>query len=85
VRRVLLPRRSSYEYGRCRCGGTYESKIVEVSFSDSDVVLTDVPQGHCNVCGAKIYKARDLECIERIMSGRERGFGPHPLEHAPLT
>jgi hypothetical protein len=85
VRRVL-PRPPSYDYGRCPCGGSYESQIVEVSFNDADVVLADVPQGKCPACGGRIYKACVLECIERIQSGRERAFEPHPLEQAsPLT
>jgi YgiT-type zinc finger domain-containing protein len=82
VRREL-PTPPSYVYGRCPCGGSYEPKVVEVTFSDVDVVLTDVPQGHCPVCGGRIYKARVLECIERIQSGRERAVEPHPLEQAP--
>lgn len=78
--RRVLPRPPSYDYGRCPCGGSYESQTVEVSFNDVDVVLTDVPQAKCPVCGGRIYKARVLECIERIQSGRERAFEPHPLE-----
>jgi YgiT-type zinc finger domain-containing protein len=75
----MLPRPPAYEYGRCPCGGTYESRTVEVTFDEADVVLTDVPQGQCPGCGSRIYKARVLECIERI---RESGFEPHPLEDA---
>ena len=84
--RRVLPTPPSYEYGRCPCGGTYEAKTVEVTLSGADVVLTDVPQGHCPGCGGRIYKARVLECIERIGSGRELASEPHPLEQAaPLT
>lgn len=84
--RRVLPRPPSYDYGRCPCGGSYESKIVEVTFDDADVVLTDVPQGRCPGCGGHIYKARVLECIERFQGGREPTIEPHPLEQtSPLT
>jgi YgiT-type zinc finger domain-containing protein len=75
-----LPRPPSYDFGRCPCGGIYEPKLVEVTVQDADVVLTDVPQGHCPVCGGRIYKASVLDCIERIHSGREPAFEPHPLD-----
>jgi YgiT-type zinc finger domain-containing protein len=82
----MLPRPPSYDYGRCPCGASYESQTVEVSFEDEDVVLTDVPQGKCPVCGGRIYKARVLDCIERLQSGRERAVEPNPLERtSPLT
>jgi YgiT-type zinc finger domain-containing protein len=79
VRRVL-PKPPPYDYGRCPCGGSYESKVVEVTFNDANVVLSDVPQGQCPVCGGRIYKARVLECIERIQSGSEPASEPHPLD-----
>lgn len=75
-----LPRPRAYDFGRCPCGGSYEPKLIEVPFHDQDVVLTDVPQGVCPVCGAHTYKAGVLDCLERLYSGRELASEPHPLE-----
>jgi YgiT-type zinc finger domain-containing protein len=75
-----FPSQAPYDYGRCACGGTYESHSVPVTFQTTDVVLTDVPQGKCPDCGAWIYKARVLDRIERIYTGREPATEPHPLD-----
>jgi hypothetical protein len=34
------------------------------------VVLSDLPQGACPVCGSRVYKAVTLEGIEAVMRGR---------------
>jgi YgiT-type zinc finger domain-containing protein len=75
-----LPRPPAYEFGRCLCGGSYELRLVEVAFHDRDVVLTEVPQGHCPGCGSRIFKAGVLDCLDRLHSGRELAAEPHPLE-----
>jgi hypothetical protein len=33
------------------------------------IVIPDVPQGACPVCGSRVYKARVLEEIEATMRG----------------
>jgi len=68
-----------YEFGRCPCGGTYESKLVEVRMTVQGevVVLSDVPQGACPVCGSRVYKAGMLEDIEALMRGRSAPPRPH--------
>ena len=33
------------------------------------VVLTNVPQGACPLCGSRVYKAEVLERIESLMKG----------------
>ena len=57
------------DYGRCPCGGVYESRIVEVRMTvgGEKVVLSEVPQGACPQCGSRIYKAGVLEQIEALM------------------
>lgn len=61
----------SSDYGRCPCEGVYERRTVEVRISvgGDTVVIPDVPQGACPVCGSRVYKARVLEEIETIMRG----------------
>jgi YgiT-type zinc finger domain-containing protein len=56
-------------YGRCPCSGTYEQRWVEVRMTVSGrvVVITDVPQGACPVCGSRVYKTDVLEMIEAFM------------------
>jgi YgiT-type zinc finger domain-containing protein len=58
-------------YGRCPCSGSYELRSVELRMSvDGEaVVLTDVPQGACPKCGARVYKGGILEIVEVIMRG----------------
>ena len=53
------------EYGRCPCGGYYESRGVEVTVSG--LVLSGVPQGHCPKCTSRVYKLLVLQCIESAM------------------
>jgi YgiT-type zinc finger domain-containing protein len=62
----------AHDFGRCPCGGVYERKLVEVPMTvqGEPVVLTDVPQGACPVCGSRVYKAVTLEGIEAVMRGR---------------
>jgi YgiT-type zinc finger domain-containing protein len=59
------------KYGRCPCGGVYEKRLVEVRITvgDESIVLTDVPQGACPLCGSRVYKAGVLEGIEALMRG----------------
>jgi YgiT-type zinc finger domain-containing protein len=58
-----------FDYGRCPCSGAYENRHVEVRMTVNEkvVVLTNVPQGACQVCGSRVYKAEVLERIETLM------------------
>jgi YgiT-type zinc finger domain-containing protein len=61
-----------FEFGRCPCGGgSYQTRVVEVRFSTSGTVtiLSNIPQGTCNVCGSRVYKAGVLARIEAVMKG----------------
>ncbi len=60
------------EYGTCPCTGKYESRTVEVRMTvgGKAVVLSDVPQGACPLCGSRVYKAEVLERIESLMHQR---------------
>ena len=61
------------DFGMCPCGGAlFERRAVEVRMTvgDDQVVLTDVAQGACPVCGSRVYKAAVLESIEALMHGR---------------
>ena len=57
--------------GRCPCSGQYENRYVEVRMTVKGkvVVLTNVPQGACPMCGSRVYKAEVLERIESLMKG----------------
>jgi hypothetical protein len=58
-------------YGRCPCGGYYESREVEVTMTVSGLVLvlSGVPQGYCPKCTSRVYKLLVLQCIESAMRG----------------
>jgi YgiT-type zinc finger domain-containing protein len=62
---------STSHYGRCPCSGTYEHRYVEVRMTVAGkvIVMTNVPQGACPLCGSRIYKASVLESIEHLMAG----------------
>lgn len=66
---VLLP--MNPQYGRCPCTGTYQSRFVEVRMTVNGkvVVLTNVPQGVCPMCGSRVYKPETLERLESLMKG----------------
>jgi YgiT-type zinc finger domain-containing protein len=59
------------DYGRCPCSGVYENRLVEVRMTVGGkvVVLTNVPQGACPLCGSRVYKTEVLERIESLMKG----------------
>jgi hypothetical protein len=61
-------------FGRCPCSGVYDQRFVEVRLTvDQEViVLTDVSQGACPLCGSRVYKLSVLEEIERTMRGDQR-------------
>jgi YgiT-type zinc finger domain-containing protein len=58
-----------FDYGRCPCSGVYQHRFVEVRMTVNGkvVVLTNVPQGACPLCGSRVYKAEVLERIESLM------------------
>ena len=64
------------EHGWCTCRGHYEDKRVEVRMTVAGEVLTltDVAQGACPVCGARVYRPDVLERIEQLM--RSGGSSP---------
>lgn len=56
-------------FGRCPCSGRYENRLVEVriTLEDRNVVLNDVVQGACLLCGSRVYKATTLALVECVM------------------
>jgi YgiT-type zinc finger domain-containing protein len=72
---MALPPKS--EFGPCPCGGHFEPRTVEVKMTvhGETIVIQDVPQGACPVCGSRVYKARVLEEIEATM----RATMPRPI------
>jgi hypothetical protein len=65
------------EYGRCPCGGTYDHRWVEVRMQVPDgepIVQTNVPQGACQTCGSRVYKAQILDLLETMW--HRRGSDP---------
>jgi YgiT-type zinc finger domain-containing protein len=61
------------QYGKCPCTGTYENRTVEVRINvgGEAVVLENVPQGACPLCGSRVYKTEVLERIEALFHQRE--------------
>ncbi len=61
------------DYGTCPCTGNYEKRSVEVRMTVEGkiVVLNDVPQGACQLCGSRVYKTDLLEYIEATMKRRQ--------------
>ncbi len=61
------------DYGICPCTGNYEKSYMEVRMTVEGkiVVLNDVPQGACLLCGSRVYKLDLLEYIEATMKGRQ--------------
>jgi hypothetical protein len=45
------------DYGKYPCTGTYENRTVEVRMTvrGEPVVLGNVPQGACPICGSRVY------------------------------
>jgi YgiT-type zinc finger domain-containing protein len=60
------------EYGTCPCTGVYDRRRVDVRMTVGErvVVLTDVPQGVCPMCGSRVYKAGVLQVLEALMRGQ---------------
>ncbi len=59
------------EFGPCPCGGSYESRRVEVRMTVHGELLTfsDVPQGACPLCGSRVYRRDVLAAVEAAMRG----------------
>jgi hypothetical protein len=53
-------------WGTCACGGTFDTRQVEVRATVAGEVKTleNVYQGACPRCDARVYKAYTLELIE---------------------
>ncbi len=60
------------DYGVCPCTGQYQKLTIEVrlTVNDKPIVLENVPQGVCPLCGSRVYKAQVLEYIEATMRGK---------------
>ena len=60
------------DYGTCPCSGKYEKRSVEVQMTveGKPILLKDIPQGACPLCGSRVYKADVLEYIESTMKGK---------------
>lgn len=60
------------DYGTCPCTGNYETRFVQASITVEGriIVLNDVPQGVCPLCGSRVYKLDLLEYIEAAMKGK---------------
>lgn len=63
---------SNTRYGTCPCGGRYTERSVTINMTSSgrDVVLPDVPQARCPVCGSSVYLLAHLELIEAVFHAR---------------
>ncbi|MEU1260142.1 hypothetical protein ACWHLZ_15910 [Streptomyces chartreusis] len=70
---------SASRYDRCPCTGRYERRTVEVRMTveGMPVLLQEVEQGRCLLCGSRVYQAVVLEAVEDVM--RARGL---PQGHA---
>ena len=73
---MYMPSVHCVSYGECPWGGHYEARSVEVRITahDGTIIISDVPQGACPNCGARVYKVAVLERIEAVMrSARDPG------------
>jgi hypothetical protein len=64
---------SDLSFGRCACRAAdleLRTVLVGMTVNDQRVELSDVPQGACDVCGARVYKAAILHGMEEAMRGR---------------
>ncbi|WP_143177568.1 hypothetical protein [Cystobacter ferrugineus] len=63
-----------FDYGQCPCTGNYENRLIEVDVvvEQRNVVLTNIPQGECPLCGSQVYKMQIMERIETLMASAER-------------
>ncbi len=65
---------SEFDYGQCPCTGNYEHRLIEVDVvvAQQNVVLTNIPQGECPLCGSQVYKMQVMERIETLMTNADR-------------
>jgi hypothetical protein len=65
------------DFGRCPCGGRFETKVVDISIAapTGPVRLSDVPQGHCPNCQSRVYRPEMLAHIENVYRMSRRSFG----------
>jgi len=77
-----MPLSRVFDYGTCPFGGKYESRMVEVTIKgvgDEPVVLKNVPQGVCQVCGSRVYKVQVLELIIAAYRGTQTAAKETPV------
>lgn len=55
------------DFGRCLCGGTYETRRDSVQWG-TDVHVT-FETGECPTCGSSVCRVSDLERVEAIRRG----------------
>ncbi|HEY3201332.1 MAG TPA: hypothetical protein VGK55_12360 [Actinomycetes bacterium] len=63
------------DFGRCSCSGEISLRWVEVQFSrpaGEPAMLGNVPQGRCEVCGSRYYRASTLQWIELAFRATHR-------------
>jgi hypothetical protein len=59
-------------FGSCPCGGHFENRWVQVRMTaGGKVLLKDVPQGTCSLCGSRVYLLETLARIESVFKGRQ--------------
>lgn len=56
------------EFGRCPCGAAYSSALTVVTVAGGAEPVGDVPQGLCDSCGRRVYKASVLLRLEQLVS-----------------
>lgn len=62
-------------FGTCPCGGEYEPRNVEVTFTGADgepVPYEPVPQGVCTICASRVYAPDMLALLESLMRAISR-------------
>ena len=64
----------AFSYNGCPCGGTFESRFIDVTFRQFNppVKLARVPQGVCPKCGSRVYKAEIMDLLESVMRGKRQ-------------
>jgi len=62
---------TNWEYGSCLCSGFLDRQSVELPMivAGRPAVISAVPQGRCEACGSRVYKAGDLAVLEALLRG----------------
>lgn len=76
-----MPPPPEFAYGTCPCGGKYQSRTVDVTIKrvgGESVVLQNIPQGACPICGSRVYKSQVLRRIEAVVRVTSHLKKDHP-------